>query len=266
MTDTSCRRAGLAAVVLALASIVLAPLNALARMRTDSGLSDYENPLASWWARPAMDVARPVLDWASPDTVYETYGKFYVFAVVAALACALAVRSRRPPRQGWAERWGWRIALAAYALTAVSLFFTYWVANLDIVFLAVTIPSLLLSSVGNVLLGIGLIRGGFRPRLTGWVLAFELPLSIGLVAISTQALGMWPMMLAWGAAGWSLWRHPTHELAEDSTASISVGAPQTQAHPQGVPGTARAMYDQEPDAENRSARAASLPRERPNGI
>ena len=57
MTDTYRRRAGLAAAVLALASLVLAPLNALARMRTESGLSDYENPLASWWARPAMDVA-----------------------------------------------------------------------------------------------------------------------------------------------------------------------------------------------------------------
>ncbi len=213
-----------------------------------------------------MDVARPILDWASPDTVYETYGKFYVFAVRSRARVRAGRAKPAPRRQGWAERWGWRIALVGYALTAVSLFFTYWVANLDIVFLAVTIPSLLLSSVGNVLLGIGLIRGGFRPRLTGWVLAFELPLSIGLVAISTQALGMWPMMLAWGAAGWSLWRHPTHKLTEDSTASISVGAPQTQAHPQEVPGTARAMYDQKLDAENRSARAASLPRERTNGI
>jgi len=205
MTDNSRRRAGLAAAVLAVTSIVLAPLNALARMRTDSGLSDYENPLAAWWARPAMDLADPVLGWASPDTVYESYGKFYVVAVVGVIACALAVRSRRPARPRRVERWGWRIALTGYVLTALSLFFTYWVANLDIVFLALTIPSLLLSSVGNVVLGIGLIRGGFRPRLTGWVLAFELPLSVGLVAISTQALGMWPMMLAWGVAGWSLW-------------------------------------------------------------
>ena len=197
MTDTYRRRAGLAAVVLALTSIILAPLNALARMRTDDGLSDYHNPLAAWWAHPALDLTRPILDWASPDTVYETYGKFYVFAVVAVIACALGVRSQRPERRGWAERWGWRIALVGYALTAVSLFFTYWVANLDVVFLAVPIPSLLLSSVGNVLLGVGLIRGGFRPRLTGWVLALEFPLSIGLVAISTQALGMWPTMLAW---------------------------------------------------------------------
>jgi len=51
------------------------------------------------------------------------------------------------------------------------------------------------------------------------------------------------MMLAWGAAGWSLWRQPTHQLAEDSTASISVGAPQTQAHAQGILGTASAMDD-----------------------
>ena len=94
----------LAAVVLALASIILAPLNALARMRTDDGLSDYHNPLAAWWAHPAMDLARPILDWASPDTVYETYGKFYVFAVVAVIACALGVRSQRPERRGWAER------------------------------------------------------------------------------------------------------------------------------------------------------------------
>ena len=208
MTDTYRRRAGLAAAVLAAASLVLAPLNALARMRTESGLSDYENPLAAWWARPAMDLARPILDWASPDTVYETYGKYYVFAVVAVIACALAVRSLRPERQGWAERWGWRIVLVGYVLTAVGLFVSYWIANLDIVFLGITIPALLLSSIGNILLGVGLIRAGFRPRLTGWVLAFELPLSIGLVAISTQALGMWPMMLAWGVAGWSLWKAP----------------------------------------------------------
>lgn len=225
MTDTNRRWAGLAAVVLALASIILAPLNALARMRTDDGLSDYENPLAAWWAQPAMDLARPILDWASPDTVYETYGKFYVFAVFAVIACALSVRGQRPGRRGWAERWGWRIALAGYALTAISLFFTYWVANLDVVFLAVTIPSLLLSSAGNVLLGVGLIRGGFRPRLTGWVLALELPLSIGLVAISTQALGMWPTMLAWGVAGWSLWRYHPSEVTGDSTVTTAVAGP-----------------------------------------
>lgn len=220
MTTTAVRRCGLAAAILAVLSLVVAPLNALARMRTDSGRSDFDNPLAHWWADPAMRAFGPLVDWGSPDTVYETYGKFYVFAVLAALACALAVRSLRP-RGRTAERWGWRLTLTAYCLMAVSLFFTYWVANLDLVFLAVTIPSLLLSTIGETMLGIGLVRAGFRPRLTGWVLALSFPLSQALVMMSTQALGMWPMMLAWGTAGWWLWHGDKHDQpARSATASI----------------------------------------------
>ena len=219
---TFVRRAGLAAVVFAALSMVMAPLNALARMRTADGRSDLENPLASWWAEPAMDLVRPLVDWGSPDTVYETYGKFYVFAVLAALACAVAVRSRRPSPMRFAERWEWRIILPAYVLMALSLFFIYWVANLDLVFLAVTIPAVLLSTIGETMLGIGLIRGGFRPRLTGWLLALSLPLSQALVVVSTQAFGMWPMMFAWGLAGCSLWRSTTPEALPSTRTATSV--------------------------------------------
>ena len=38
------------------------------------------------------------------------------------------------------------------------------------------------------------------------MILFDLPLKIALVSVSTQALGMWPMMLAWGTIGWSLVR------------------------------------------------------------
>lgn len=225
MNHTFTRGAGLAAAIFAALSLPMAPLNALARMRTVDGTSDYENPLASWWAEPAMSHLRPLVEWGLPDTVYETYGKFYVFAVLAVLACAVAVRSERPSGAGFAERWGWRITLPSYALMALSLFFTYWVANLDIVFLSVTIPAMLLNSIGEVTLGIGLIRGGFRPRLTGWLLAFGFVLSQGLVIISTQALGMWPTMFAWGLAGWSLWRssgpaHPGRNIKADQPETI----------------------------------------------
>jgi hypothetical protein len=206
MNDTTARRAGLAVVAMAGLSVAMAPLNALARMRTDSGQSDLDNPLARWWADPALQTLEPLVDWGAPDTVYETYGKFYLFALLAVLACAAAVRSRRRARLRFSERWGWRLTLTSYGLMTVSMFFTYWIANLDLVFLAVTLPALLLNTIGETMLGIGLIRSGFRPRLTAWVLALSFPLSQALVMISTQALGMWPMMLAWGAAGWSLWR------------------------------------------------------------
>ena len=56
------------------------------------------------------------------------------------------------------------------------------------------------------------------------MLAFELPLSIGLVAISTQALGMWPMMFAWGVAGWSLWRLP-HQSDSGAHSFLATSSP-----------------------------------------
>ena len=178
MNNFLLRAAGLTATIFAGLSVMMAPLNALARMRTTDGLSDFENPLASWWARPAMRAASPLVEWGYPDKVYETYGKFYVFALLAVLACAIPVRSRRGTAgMGLAERWGWRISLPSYALLATSLFITYWVANLDVVFLLVTLPTMLLNTIGELLLGIGLIRSKFRPRLTGWLLALGFPLS-----------------------------------------------------------------------------------------
>ena len=216
MDDSKARLAGLAAVTVAAASVVLAPLNSLARMRTESGRSDFYAEGAHWWAAPAMDVFEPVLDFAAPDTVYATYGKFYLLALVAVIACALAVRSRRPPTLRWAERWGWRITIPSYAVMAVGMLY-YWLApmvQIDALYLVVLL-GMLGSVFGHVLLGIGLIRSGFRPRLTAWVLVTEPLTSIALVSLSTQALGMWPMMLAWGVAGWALWRSDAEVLVRE---------------------------------------------------
>jgi len=206
LTDTTVRRSGLAAVVLALASIVFAPLNALARMQTADGHSDLTNPAASWWAQPAMDALQPVLlDFADVDTVYLTYGKFNLLALLAVLACVVAARSRRPRAVGWSERWGWRLTVVSLALMCLAQLVVYWVGIVDEGFL-VMLLGMLLGIFANVLLGIGLVRARFRPRLAAWAILLDLPLSILLVSFSTQALGMWPRMLAWGLIGWSLWR------------------------------------------------------------
>jgi hypothetical protein len=207
MNDDTIRRSGQAVVVLAIASVVLAPLNALARMRTESGRSDLDNGLVAWWAKPSLDALTPwFLDFADPDTVYETYGKFYAIAILAVLACALAARSLRPVRQSWTERWGWRLTIASLALMLGGQFVAYYIEVSDGAYLVVLL-AMLIGVFGNILLGIGLLRGGFRPRFAAWVIVLDLPLSIGLVALSTQALGMWPMMLAWGVIGWSLAHH-----------------------------------------------------------
>ncbi len=206
LSATAVRRCGLAAVVLAIASIPLAPLNALARMQTADGHNDLVNGLAAWWAAPAMHTLSPrLLDFADADTVYLTYGKFYLLAVLAVLACVVATRSRRPAQVGRVERWGWRLTITSLAGMSVGHATSYWLGIVDGGFL-VTLLAMFIGIFGNVLLGIGLLRAGFRPRLAAWVILLDLPLSVLLVAVSTQALGMWPVMFAWGRIGWSLWR------------------------------------------------------------
>ncbi|HZJ04678.1 MAG TPA: hypothetical protein VFD59_04305 [Nocardioidaceae bacterium] len=209
LTPTAVRRCGLAAVVVAIASLPLAPLNALARMQTESGQSDLANELANWWAEPALRVLGPwLLDFADPVTVYLTYGMFYAVAMVGVLACVVAARSVRPRAVHWDERWGWRLVLASYGVILLGFIAFYYLRVGDGAYLVILF-AMLIGIPGNILLGIGLLRGGFRPRFAACVILLDLPLSIALVEISTQALGMWPMSLAWGVIGWSLWRHPT---------------------------------------------------------
>ena len=207
MNDTTDRRAGLAAVVLARPASSSRRSTPWPACAPTTDRSDYENPLAAWWADPAHGPA--------PAAARLGRSRHRLRDLRQVLRVRRARRPRlragrakpAPRRQRWAERWGWRIALAAYALTAVSLFFTYWVANLDVVFLAVTIPSLLLSSVGERAArhrAASAEASGRGSPAGCW--PCRAPAVHGLVAISTQALGMWPTMLAWGAAGWSLWR------------------------------------------------------------
>ncbi len=206
MKDETVRACGLSAVVLAATSVVLAPLNALARMQTESGRSDLDNELAAWWAEPALQALGPrLLDFADADTVYLTYGKYYALAVLAVLACVFAARSRRPSPVRWTERWGWRLTIAGFALTLVGMVCFYWLLVGDWAY-GITLLGMLVGIPGNILLGIGLLRGGFRPRFAAWVILLDLPLSLALVEVSTMALSMWPMMLAWGVIGWSLRR------------------------------------------------------------
>ncbi len=216
LSGPTIRRCGLAAVAVGVASLVLAPLNALARMLTESGRSDLESELAAWWAEPALRVLTPwLLDFADPDTVYLTYGKFYFVALLGILACIVACRSLRPRPMRWTERWGWRLTITGYSVVALGQLAFYWWQLGDGAF-AVVLVGMLIGVPASVLLGIGLLRGGFRPRTAAWITLLDLPLSLLLVEVSTMALGMWPMMAAWGLIGWSLARGQQSRSLDDA--------------------------------------------------
>jgi hypothetical protein len=213
MSDRATRLTGLYAVIAAIAAVVLSPLLALSYFATDEGADELEIGTVSAWADPARDLAGGSLTWASPDRVYSTYVQAFALLFPAVFVCARAVHARRSPA-GRTERWGWRIALVGYGLASVGLvaaFFSLLTADtegsvLNVVFLTLMLPGMLVSVVGSTVLGVGLLRGHYRPRVISWLLALSFPSMVVVPSLlGHNSLGMLPVMVAWGATGLQLW-------------------------------------------------------------
>lgn len=192
---------GRAALVAAAAGTVLAPLAALSRFATEDGKEDLESGVVRAWAEPARDTFEPLLDWASADTVYTTYGKLWTPILLAALLCAVTVFRRRTPTG--AEKWGWRMTLLGMAGMTIGVTGSYWTPALEEMFLF-ALPFMLLAIIGGMVLGIGLLRRGFRPRTTAVLLVAWLPLFFMLSDVIALGAALLPMLWAWAVAGWSL--------------------------------------------------------------
>lgn len=195
------QQVGKAAFAAAVAGTVLAPIAALSRFATEEGKEDLELPGVRAWAEPAADTLSPLLEWGSADTVYLTYGKLWAPILLAAVLCAVAVRRRRTPTG--AEKWGWRLVLTGMVGIGVGVTASYWTPLLDQAFLA-TIPFMLIALIGGLVLGIGLLRRGFRPRATAVLLLLWLPLFFVLTDLIAMGAALLPMLWAFGLAGWSL--------------------------------------------------------------
>ena len=221
MNPSTARAAGIAAVAASAATIVVAPLHALARFATEDGASDLESPIVSAWAGAAREMAGSLLTFSDPRTVYTTYGKFWLVFMAAVIGCALAMRKQRPAPIRTVERWGWRIALTGYSLTALGSFVSHWTPYVDAGFAFLTIPGQLISTIGSTTLGVILLREHARPHLTAWLLALDLPLSILFTMFGSMATGVFPFALAWGAAGWRLYRSNTSHTPASTPAAIA---------------------------------------------
>jgi hypothetical protein len=193
------RLAGRFAFYAAIAGTVLGPLHALARFATTDGQGDLASPLVHWWAVPAARTFHWLLRWGSADTVYLTYGKVWLPIALAATVCAFAVQRARAPRG--LERAGWWIALTGYVLVCAELVGSYYTPFVDQAFMFIGLPAILVSVIGSTLLGIALLRGGFRPLSTAWLLATWLLSLIVLDSVIALGAALVPMLWAWGLAG-----------------------------------------------------------------
>lgn len=193
------RVVGRLALYAAVAGTVLGPLHALARFATHDGAGDLKSGLVSSWAVPAARTFHGLLGWGSADTVYLTYGKVWLPIALAATVCAFAVRRARAPRG--LERVGWWIALTGYVLVCAELLGSYYTPFLDQAFTFIGIPGILVSVVGSTVLGVALLRGGFRPRSTAWLLVTWLISLLVLSSVIALGAALVPMLWAWGLAG-----------------------------------------------------------------
>jgi len=222
--DLTRRRIGRAAWVMAWVGLVLGQLHALARHNTADGKKDLQVWTTRVWSDPARRALRPLLDWASPDAVYLSFGKIWLPVFLAFTLCAFVVRRRRQP-VGF-EKWAWRVALTAYVWACVSVLLDYWTqwsspnALFDVAFL-VTVPGFLLTLLGSSLLGIALLRRGFRPRVSAWLLALTLPLAFGILQLTSMGSAALPVMFAFGLAGRDLSRSPERAAATGAARRVA---------------------------------------------
>jgi hypothetical protein len=183
--------------------LVIGQLHALARHQTTDGREDLQSGIVRAWSDPARDALAPLLDWASPDTVYLTYGKLWLPVFLGFTACAFVVRRRRRPTG--VEKWAWRITLTAYVGACVSVAAEYWtqwtaVADglMDVVFLA-SVPFVLLTMLGSTFLGVVLLRRGVG--LPAVLLILAVPGLVLIPMVTSLGSVVLPIAFAFGILG-----------------------------------------------------------------
>lgn len=220
---TKTRIIGMASAIGTAIAVLASPLLALAYFATADGLAELESGSVSSWALPLKDELSGLLSFGSPDAVYATYSLLFaaLFPVVV-IATAFTTRSLRSDAQTRSERSSWRVALTGYALFGIGLAATSiaLAGGLDQIvdpsFLFVMVPGLLLSFVGSTWLGIALLRGGYRPKVTAWILTGVLPAwLVTSTILGHNSIGVTVLMVAWGITGLSLIRSATALDAPD---------------------------------------------------
>lgn len=217
--------------------IALEPLVATAYHRTEDGAGEPQAPWVRAWSEPLLNTFDGAFTWASAETVYLTYGKVYVIALVGVLCAVVALR-RVDTSESWLSRWAPRVALLAFGLMTVGVVGEYWTPWTDEVFLFVSVPSLLLVVLSSPLLGAWLLRRHLGSRLGGWMVALTLPGIVGLTLLG----GHLGFALLWLSVSWAL-----HGHALRAPAAALVPAPRAD------PGTG-------PDADPVDRDAASVRR------
>jgi hypothetical protein len=220
------RRGGLAAMLGGLVGILYAPFYALAYFATPDGAESLEAPWVAAWAGAARPVLEPFLTFASPETVYLTYGKCLPLVVLGWMAGLLALHARQAASAGRLEKWGFRVAFVGTMLGTIGGVLAYWIGTfwwgaVGIAFGAFLVPMLLLVGIGFPLFGIGTLRAKTAPKPGAWLLIIGgLPGMIALdIALGQLTLALLPINLAWIVLGYALFSEKVASVGQAATAN-----------------------------------------------
>ena len=195
VSTTTARRMSRLTWAVAAVATVAGQVHALSRINDHP--EDLESGLTRMWAVPAMDGLRPLLDWGDPTFVYWTYGKIWLPIFLTMTLAAWVVYRRRRPLG--AERLAWRILLAAYGAATVAVAGDYYTPWTEVFFVVGLVPMLVIGGVG-VWLGVLMIRRGFRPRVTPWVLILFVPGFLAITQVTSMGNVILPSLWAWAYA------------------------------------------------------------------
>jgi hypothetical protein len=210
------RLTGLAAMVGGALGVLVSPLYSLAYLAgTDEGALDAESALVRAWAEPVRDLLGPLLTFASPDDVYLTYGKLFLFVWIGMLAGLVGLHARHAGRGGRLERWGFRASLLGLLLLVIGAFGAYWLGLVEASFVAFLLPGLFLLTFGATLFGLGTWRAGVAPRAGALLLVVGgFPGTFLISEIATLGGGLALLYLAWVILGQALWSEPARRTAQ----------------------------------------------------
>jgi hypothetical protein len=196
---------GLAAMAGGALGLLCAPLYSLAYFAQDDVAPSAESASVQAWAEPSRDLLAPLLTFASPDTVYLTYGKLLLFAWIGMLIGLVGLHARQAGHGGRLERWGFRASLVGLVLLTIGAVGAYWLGLVEASFAAFLVPGLLLLTFGATLFGLGTWRAGVAPRTGAWLLIVGgFPGTFVISELATLGGGLVLLYLAWLVLGHSL--------------------------------------------------------------
>ena len=202
------RWGGMGAVLGSLLGIVVAPVITSAYSLSEGG--PQQSPP---WEPALSNLLSPLFGFSSPEGVYATYGRLYLFVFLGLLLGFLALRAQQRGHLGPLGEWGLRLSLMGVVLNLLGNIPDYWFGEATwleaLGFLIGTVLGFLLLVVGSTMLGVGLLRSGTAPtRLGAWLLALCLP---GIILLTLIGFGNIPsgpafwFCFAWLVLGYVLW-------------------------------------------------------------